>query len=175
MSPACTLTTLHRSLVSTSVSPSVFPTVQRDIGPGAADQAEAAGPSGSGQVKTSGPRCGSILLLHFNAYFQKKISPVYLRHACAGQRGSKSPDQLQLRTRWEPREASPPPAPVPAVLFASFSPSGPSSASTTGRCPSRSGRSSPASPRVSATRRTRSRCSGEPIAVDAPAEVMAIE
>lgn len=71
-----------------------------------------------------------------------------------------SPNQLQLRLR---TELEPRPAVRPALgdRPGSFSLLGQTSASMTDHSPSRSGRSSPASPTVSATLLRRSRCSGE--------------
>ena len=85
-----------------------------------------------------------------------------LHHVLSGRRVSKSPrpDQLQLRTGPGLLEPSPAVVSVLGDRSASSSPSGQTSASMTDH--SRSGRSSPASPRVSGTRLRRSRCSGEP-------------
>lgn len=85
-----------------------------------------------------------------------------LHYTLSGRRVLKnpSPNQLQLRLR---TELEPRPAVQPALGDRpdSFSLLGQTSASMTDRSPSRSGRSSPASPTVSATRLRRLKCSGE--------------
>lgn len=166
-------------IVLTFIPLSVFTPVQWDVRAGAAEQTETAGTSSFRQVKMG---TGTDFLLRarvliiFNAlelfvlvlflfsffvWKQKQRKPKLLHCVLQGRKVLKNPSPNQLQLRLRTGQGLLEPSPALEDLPASFSPLGRTSASMIDHNPSLSGLCSPVSPKVSATRLRRSRCSGE--------------